>query len=94
MSLLIENQYLNGEYKKAKKNLKKFKKEHKFYHWFKVKKETLIIEEEENEKKSISYLKSEFDKIDQPNDRMILDMGNFLKTQKYDEAINYYTPIK
>ena len=92
LSLVIENQYLNGEYKKAKKNLKQFKKEHKFYHWFKVKKKALIIEEEENEKKSINYLKSEFDKIDQPNDRMILDMGNFLKnSKKYDEAINYYT---
>ena len=39
LSLVAENQYLNGEYKQAKKTLKNFKKEDNFYYWFRVKKE-------------------------------------------------------
>ena len=43
LSLVVENQYLNEEYKKAKKTLKKFKKEDSFYYWYRVKKEAQII---------------------------------------------------
>ena len=36
LSLVAENQYFNEEYQKAKKTLKVFKKENKFYYWFRL----------------------------------------------------------
>ena len=43
LSLVVENQYLNGEYKKAKKILKNFKKDDKFYYWYRVKKKLKLL---------------------------------------------------
>ena len=92
LSLVVENQYLNGEFKKAKKNLKKFKKDNLFYYWYRVKKEALIIDDEEGLKKSLQYIESEFKKIDDPNNKMLFDIANFFKNSKeYQQAINYYT---
>ena len=92
LSLVVENQYLNGEFKKAKKNLKKFKKDNLFYYWYRVKKEALIIDDEEGLKKSLQYIESEFKKIDDPNNKMLFDIANFFKNSKeYQQAIDYYT---
>ena len=94
LSLVVENQYFNNEYKKAKKNLKKFKKEDNFYYWYRVKKEAQIIAKERNKKESLNYIKAEFDKIVKPNNKFLFDMANFYKNSKeYDEAIKYYTKI-
>ncbi len=94
LSLVIENQYLNEEYKKAKKNLKKFKKENNFYHWYRVKKEAQIIAQQRNKKESLNYITSEFDKISNPNDKIFFDMANFYKnSKKYENAIKFYTKI-
>ena len=82
LSLVVENQYLNGEFKKAKKNLKKFKKDNLFYYWYRVKKEALIIDDEEGLKKSLQYIESEFKKIDDPNNKMLFDIANFFKNSK------------
>ena len=92
LSLVVENQYLNGEFKKAKKNLKKFKKDNLFYYWYRVKKEALIIDDEEGLKKSLQYIESEFKKIDNPNNKILFDIANFFKNSKeYQQAIDYYT---
>ena len=92
LSLVVENQYLNGEFKKAKKNLKKFKKDNLFYYWYRVKKEALIIDDQEGLKKSLQYIESEFKKIDDPNNKMLFDIANFFKNSKeYQQAIDYYT---
>ncbi len=94
LSLVVENQYFNKEYKKAKKNLKKFKKEDTFYHWYRVKKEAQIISKQRNKKESLNYIKTEFDKIIDPNDKILFDMANFYKnSKKYNEAIKYYSKI-
>ena len=94
LSLVVENQYFNGEYNKAKKTLKNFKKEDYFYHWYSVKKEAQIIAKQRNKKESLNYIKSEFDKIDKLNDKMIFDIANFYKnSEEYDEAIKYYSRI-
>ena len=94
LSLVAENQYFNGEYKKAKKTLKIFKKEDKFYHWFKVKKEAQIITKQRNRKESLNYIKAEFEKIILPNNKFIFDIANFYKNSKeYDKAIKYYSII-
>jgi len=52
LSLVAENQYFNGEYNKAKKTLKKFKKDDSFYYWYRVKKEAQIIAKQRNKKES------------------------------------------
>ena len=54
LSLVAENHFLNGEYKKAKKILKNFKKEDNFYYWYRVKKEAQLIEKQRNKKESLN----------------------------------------
>ncbi len=94
LSLVIENQYLNGEYKKAKQNLKKFKKEDKFYYWYRIKKEAQIIAKQRNKKESLNYITVEFNKIAEPNNKIFFDMANFYKnSKKYKSAIKYYSKI-
>jgi tetratricopeptide (TPR) repeat protein len=94
LSLVAENQYLNKEYKKAKKTLKNFKKEDNFYFWYRVKKEAQIIAKQRNKKESLNYIIAEFDKIDNLNNKILFDIANFYKNSKeYEKAIKYYTKI-
>ena len=50
LSLVVENQYQNKEFKKAKKTLKNFKKDNNFYYWYRIKKEAQIIAKLRNKK--------------------------------------------
>ena len=94
LSLIAENHYLNADYKKAKKVLKNFDKEDKFYYWYRLKKEAQIIYKTRNKKESINFLKSNFEKIDLPNKKFLFDIANFHKNaEDYDEAIQYYSKI-
>ena len=94
LSLIVENQYLNEEYKKAKKTLKKFKEEDDFYYWYRVKKEAQIIAKQRSKRESLNFITSEFKKIEKPNQKVIFDIANFYKnSKKYKEAIKYYTRI-
>ncbi len=94
LSLTTENQYFNGEYKKAKKTLKNFNKEDNFYYWYRIKKEAQIIGKQKNKKESLNYIAAGFSKIDNPNNKILFDMGNFYKRSKeYRKAIKYYSKI-
>tara|TARA_B100000989_G_scaffold294210_1_gene272907 strand:+ start:958 stop:2640 length:1683 start_codon:yes stop_codon:yes gene_type:complete len=94
LSLVVENQYFNQEYKKAKKTLKNFKKHDDLYYWYRIKKEAQIIAKLRNKKESLNYIKTEFEKIYEPNNKIIFDIANFYKnSKKYEEAIEYYTKI-
>ena len=94
LSLVAENQYFNQEYKKLKLTLRNFKKEDKFYHWYRVKKEAQIIAKLRNKKESLNYLTAEFGKIDKPNNKILFDVANFYKnSQEYGDAIKLYTKI-
>ena len=93
-SLVAENFYLNQDYKKVKKVLKNFDKENEFYYWFRIKKETQIIINENGYEEGIDYISSKFRKIDNPNLKMVFDIANFYKNSKnYKKAIEYYTKI-
>ena len=93
-SLVAENFYLNQEYKKAKKVLKNFGKNYEFYYWFRVKKEAQIIIKEQGYEEGINYISSKFNKINNPNIKMVFDIANFYKnSKKYEKAIKYYTEI-
>jgi len=94
LSLVAENYFLNKDYEKAKKILKKFKKEENFYFWYRLKKEAQIIAKQRNDKESLSYITSNFRKIDEPNHKILFDIANFYKkSEDYKEAIKYYTKI-
>ena len=93
-SLVAENFYLNQDYKKVKTVLKNFDKENEFYYWFRIKKETQIIINENGYEEGIDYISSKFRKIDNPNLKMVFDIANFYKNSKnYKKAIEYYTKI-
>ena len=93
-SLVAENFYLNQDYEKVKKVLKNFDKENEFYYWFRIKKETQIIINENGYEEGIDYISSKFRKIDNPNLKMVFDIANFYKNSKnYKKAIEYYTKI-
>ena len=94
LSLVVENNYSNEEYIKAKKILKNFKKDDKFYYWYRIKKEAQIIAQQRNKKESLNYIVSEFLKIEKINDKILFDLANFYKNSKeYEDAIKYYTKI-
>ena len=94
LSLVVENNFLNEDYMKSKKILFNFKKKDKFYYWFRLKKEAQIIAKQKNQKASLDYITSKFDKIEKPNNKIIFDIANFYKNSKnYEKAIEYYTKV-
>ena len=94
LSLVAENHYFNKDYEKAKKVLKKFKKDDDFYYWFRLKKEAQIISTQRNNQESLNFIKFNFDKIENPNEKILFDVANFYKKAKnYEEAISYYSKI-
>ena len=94
LSLVAENQFLNEEYKKTKKTLQNFKKDDQFYYWYRVKKEAQIIAKQRNKKESLNYITAEFNKISEPNNKILFDIANFYKNSKeYEKAIEYYTKV-
>tara|TARA_A100001234_G_scaffold199907_1_gene191518 strand:+ start:2997 stop:4673 length:1677 start_codon:yes stop_codon:yes gene_type:complete len=94
LSLVAENFFLNKDYKKAEVILKKFNKKQDFYYWYRIRKEAQIISKKKNQKEGLKYITSKFDKISNPNSRMIFDIANFYKNSKnYFQAIRYYSLI-
>ena len=94
LSLLAENQYSNKEFDHVKKILRKFEKEDDFYYWYRLKKEAQIISKEINQKESLKFIKSNFEKIEKPNEKILFDIANFYKNAKeYEQAIKYYTKV-
>ena len=93
-TLIAENFFLNEDYEKAKKILKNFDKKYEFYYWFRVKKEAQIIIKKQGDEEGIKFISSKFNKIKDPNVKMVFDIANFYKNSKnYKEAIMYYTKI-
>ncbi len=94
LSLITENQFVNKEYDKAKKTLKKFKKQEEFYYWYRLKKEAQIISKQSSQKRSLEYIKSNFEKIENPNEKILFDLANFYKNAKeYKTAVKFYSKI-
>ncbi len=94
LSLVAENFYRNGDYKKSKSVLKNFEKNHDFYYWYRLRKEAQIISKTRSQEESLNYITSKFEKINNPNDKFIFDIANFNKKSKqYEQAIEYYSSI-
>jgi tetratricopeptide (TPR) repeat protein len=94
LSLVTENLYQNKNYDKAKVILKNFDKDQDFYYWYRLKKEAQIISKTDNQDEALNYIISNFEKINNPNNKFIFDVANFYKnSKKYNEAIKYYSLI-
>ncbi len=94
LSLVAENLYLNKDYEKSKIVLKKFDKDQNFYYWYRIKKEAQILSKTRNQKEALNYILSKFEKINDPNNKFLLDIANFNKSAKeYNQAIKYYSLI-
>ena len=94
LTLVAENYYFNKDYNKAKKILKNFSREDIFFHWYQIKKEAQIIGKQKNKQASLRFITSEFNKIKNPNDKMIFDIANFNKnSEEYQTAIKYYSNL-
>ena len=94
LTLVVENYYFNKDYNKAKKILKNFSREDIFFHWYRIKKEAQIIGKQKNKQASLRFITSEFNKIKNPNNKMIFDIANFNKnSEEYQTAIKYYSNL-
>ncbi len=94
LSLITENLYSNEEFDRVKKILREFEIEDDFYYWYRLKKEAQIISKEISPKDSLKFIKSNFEKIKKPNEKILFDIANFYKNAKeYEEAIKYYTTV-
>ena len=94
LSLAAENYYLIEDFKKLEKTLINFKKDDIFYYWYRKKKEAQVIGKQKSKKDLIDYISIEFNKINEPNNKMIIDIANFYKNSKnYDTAIKYYSEL-
>ncbi len=94
LSLVAENLYSNREFDQVKKILREFEKEDDFYYWYRLKKEAQIISNETSVKDSLKFIKSNFEKIRIPNEKILFDIANFYKNAKeYEQAIKYYTTV-
>ena len=94
LTLVAENYYFNKDYNKAKKILKNFSREDIFFHWYQIKKEAQIIGKQKNKQASLRFITTEFNKIKNPNDKMIFDIANFNKnSEEYQTAIKYYSNL-
>jgi len=94
LSLIAENQYSNGEFDRVKKILREFEKEDDFYYWYRLKKEAQMISKGIGQKESLKFIKSNFEKIEKPNEKILFDIANFYRNAKeYEQAIKYYTIV-
>jgi len=94
LSLLAENYYNSGNYKKSGKVLNNFKKNDDIYYWYKIKKKTRIISKELGKRQAYNFINLKFKKIKKPSIKILLDMGNIAKNFKdHQIAISYYNEI-
>ena len=94
LSLLLDNYLEINKIKEAKEIINKFKKKNESYYWYGLKQQANIISEKEGEKKAFEFIKSKFNKINNPNIKLKYDLANFAKNSKlYEISIKYYSEI-
>ncbi len=94
LSLMADNYFKNKKYDQAKKVLNTFNDLDEIFYWYKIKKLTAIIYNNQNEVQAINYLENKYSKIDNKRNKIKFDMANIYKNyKKYDKAINLYSTI-
>ena len=93
-ALQAENYLEKEDFDKLKNVLKNFDKKNQVYYWYKIKKTTQIIDKKNSSEQAFNYIKTEFNKINNPSLKMIYEMGNIVKGFKeYDLSIKYYSKV-
>jgi hypothetical protein len=93
-TLQSENYLEKEDFDKLKNVLKNFDKKNQVYYWYKIKKTTQIIDKKNSSEQAFNYIKTEFNKINNPSLKMIYEMGNIVKGFKeYDLSIKYYSKV-
>ena len=93
-ALQAENYLEKEDFDKLKNVLKNFDKKNQVYYWYKIKKTTQIIDKKNSSEQAFNYIKTKFNKINNPSLKMIYEMGNIVKGfKKYDLSIKYYSKV-
>ena len=93
-TLQSENYLEKEDFDKLKNVLKNFDKKNQIYYWYKIKKTAQIIDKKNSSEQAFNYIKTEFNKINNPSLKMIYEMGNIVKGfKKYDLSIKYYSKV-
>ena len=94
LSLLAENYHLNNNLEFAKKILNELSDEEEVYHWFKTKKITQFLAEQEKDNEALNYFEKKINKFKNPSTKILYDIANIYKKFKnYEKAIEYYSLV-
>ena len=94
LSLLAENYHLNNNLEFAKKILNELSNEEEVYHWFKTKKITQFLAEQEKDNEALDYFEKKINKFKNPSTKILYDIANIYKKFKnYEKAIEYYSLV-
>ena len=89
---LISNYSEIRNYEKMRSLLENFNQEDEIYHWYKLKKISQIIYNEQNSKQSLNYIEKKFNEYSNPSTKIIYDMANIYKRNKeFEKSIKYYS---
>ena len=91
---LISNYSEIRNYEKMRNLLENFNKKDEVFHWYKLKKISQIIYNEQNSKKSLDYIETKFNEYSNPSIKIIYDMANIYKRNKeFEKSIKYYSSL-
>ena len=89
---LVSNYFQIKDFEKTKKILKNFNEEEEIYYWYKIKKISQIIFNENGSDESLSYIEKKFNAYSNPSIKIINDMANIYKrNQEFQKSIDYYS---
>ena len=89
---LVSNYSEIRNFEKMRSLLENFNKEDEIYHWYKLKKISQIIYNEQNSKQSLNYIETKFNEYSNPSAKIIYDMANIYKRNKeFEKSIKYYS---
>ena len=94
LTLLAENYFLSENYDLTRKVLNKLENKYEVYEWYKIKRNAQIIKEQNGKEKFFQYIENKFEKIKNPNTKILFDMATIYKNnKKFKKAIEYYTEV-
>ena len=94
LTLLAENYFLSENYDLTRKVLNKFDNKYEVYDWYKIKRTAQIIKEQNGKEKFFQYIENKFEKINNPNIKILFDMATIYKNnKKFKKAVEYYTEV-
>ena len=94
LSLLSENYQLENNFTLAKKILNGFSNEEEIYHWYKTKKITQFLFEQDRDDEALNYFEKKINNFINPSTKILFDIANIYKKFKnYKKAIEYYSLV-